>query len=1275
MAIGLLALQPVMCSDRISTITEDDSTSEDENREDDDPLFVEGQDVDQLSALNCGNSDFEATVTEACESVEPEPVEQVIRMKVFQRVNMVKRPAVRCTARVTSLFTGCGMWSHSYLSKTHKIDRVFEMSEDSCYYGFINGAFVIGDKVYAIRQGMNIIEDIPTGTVVNKNGETSCEGGTVVSGRQTFTNVVEQREIRITIKRVDLLLNEKGILTDQSRAMEIKGCVGTAVSCTTQDATYVFINNKTASRQKMGDFGCNIRLVSYRTFKRITVEGQTHFINNHHKTHYRTGDMGVYCEHHHLMMTDVHDVLLGESRDANIVPRIRDYQVSEASWLESRESYSSYLSYELRKKIEDGESLGKCRLSQEALTSRPDDGQTSTFYRRAGDVLLRYKCARVAVDLRTTETCFEHIPVHHGKDNLFIHSESRILMSVAMEARCSPILPILRTTNGGYVQQYSGGFRKVEPSLITQETTIPDEIVEESGINDASEKGYYSIVELMEGQKELQRGSLESEKRTEIHNEWSQSRVSPGSDRSYMAMISGRVLTVVAARWENMSLELTQIGAVGGLAFLLGMAIYALYNISHVYTTMRDWVEWSRKVAFRAPEVKCRSHAVEMDDRELEGMSQEEKYRDDRMRATPPRRVINVDKLTATILIIALLTPALCERNVVISVTGQGESGSFKDEILTIYVFQESGYQPLSPSSNSTSPPTSPESEARHLEEVNPEYKDLRIKCRVKEQEIEVVKSGLAGRERAEKEKREEEKRERTTTVKTLSSDSESAEEKHGHKIFLDRSDKDERKRRFTPKRKERVSTPFSPPVEPSATGPMESAASPNPVRKERRKAVTAPLLTRTEGSSNREARQIPRSPAIEISEQPRARLLLNDTVIVDGNDARNAKVSDEIAFEIIPDRREGTLREGLVPFRDGTRRGIAIRSRNFKTDDEPGLVSQAMVSIRRWIDSLRQLTAMDNVTVVESTGETARGTQVVNVSNNNFRVKWHKEGAEKVKFYAIAGIPSGKYMIGIHPNIMVKGSASPAALARTALARKRRSKATSTPSREEVTIDEESMIASESVLAGSSASAEAAGSQRGGQQGGKLYETILIDRLCEGRTEFPEHSRFKETEDSYPVCVEVRMKAVLKNVEKKYANQVHKDQVESFDEETLRRELAESRHSHARAGHVYRVFALIGGCTNWSGSQTKEVLENTVQFHTRRIFFIERRLREIEVDREATDADRRTEEELEAKRPRYYCGKYAGGNDARKRGGGSGDFGGIGKRVGKGRFTKFVSR
>ena len=146
-----------------------------------------------------------------------------------------------------------------------------------------------------------------------------------------------------------------------------------------------------------------------------------------------------------------------------------------------------------------------------------------------------------------------------------------------------------------------------------------------------------------------------------------------------------------------------------------------------------------------------------------------------------------------------------------------------------------------------------------------------------------------------------------------------------------------------------------------------------------------------------------------------------------------------------------------------------------------------------------------------------------------------------------------------------------------------------------------------------------------------------------------------------------MRVKAVFKNVHKKYANQVHREQIEGYDEDTLRRELAESRHSHHRAGHIYRIFTLIGECTEWKGSQAKTVLENTVQFHTRRIFFIERRLRQIEEEQARS----------EGKRPRLHCkDSQAGNQDERKRGGGAGGFSGsVGRGFRQGRWRRFVSK
>ena len=64
--VGLLSLQATRGSDRIKSITQDDSSEDEEGEGNDPPPLVEEQEVDQLSALNCGSSDFEAVVPEGC---------------------------------------------------------------------------------------------------------------------------------------------------------------------------------------------------------------------------------------------------------------------------------------------------------------------------------------------------------------------------------------------------------------------------------------------------------------------------------------------------------------------------------------------------------------------------------------------------------------------------------------------------------------------------------------------------------------------------------------------------------------------------------------------------------------------------------------------------------------------------------------------------------------------------------------------------------------------------------------------------------------------------------------------------------------------------------------------------------------------------------------------------------------------------------------------------------------------------------------------------------
>ena len=156
-----MLIQSIDSSDRIRTIMQDSEDEEDQPGVA--PTAMEEEEPEmgqkQISALDCSSSDFMAMMPDDCEEQMEQEDDKQVRLKVFQRIDMVKRTAIRCTAKVTKLYSGCGYWSHSYLSRTHKINRNFAMSEDDCYFGFVNRAFVLGDKIHALRDGVNFIED------------------------------------------------------------------------------------------------------------------------------------------------------------------------------------------------------------------------------------------------------------------------------------------------------------------------------------------------------------------------------------------------------------------------------------------------------------------------------------------------------------------------------------------------------------------------------------------------------------------------------------------------------------------------------------------------------------------------------------------------------------------------------------------------------------------------------------------------------------------------------------------------------------------------------------------------------------------------------------------------------------------------------------------------------------------------------------------------------------------------------------------------------------
>ena len=232
-----------------------------------------------------------------------------------------------------------------------------------------------------------------------------------------------------------------------------------------------------------------------------------------------------------------------------------------------------------------------------------------------------------------------------------------------MEARCSPILPVYKTTKGTFIQQVAGGFRLIKPTLIPRLDTTSDRAVAESGINEETEESFYSISEILEGQKDLTRGTLESERRAIWHNDLMTDAPAAGPTQSYASDIKSRIMAAVEARWKALSLELIQVGAGGGLVFLASVIIYAIYNTSNVYKALKKWVKWSRGLRVecsRGPAEfndKNRDHSVEMNDQAEQCEEQRQ-----RMLSSPPKIIAHTNaKMTATILVICLILPAFCE--------------------------------------------------------------------------------------------------------------------------------------------------------------------------------------------------------------------------------------------------------------------------------------------------------------------------------------------------------------------------------------------------------------------------------------------------------------------------------------------------------------------------------------------------------------------------------------------------------------------------------------
>ena len=320
-------------------------------------------------------------------------------------------------------------------------------------------------------------------------------------------------------------------------------------------------------------------------------------------------------------------------------------------------------------------------------------------------------------------------------------------------------------------------------------------------------------------------------------------------------------------------------------------------------------------------------------------------------------------------------------------------------------------------------------------------------------------------------------------------------------------------------------------------------------------------------------------------------------------------------------------------------------------------MVDASMRYVREWGTTFRHTTPqlIGNLSqMAEAPGDWIQ----VEVRNDNLRVRWRLFGAANYDFHTIARVKSGSYMARKLPDIEVLGSAGGRDMARTAGARKRRNNNKSPLKKRFVRTPETSQATTENVTREESSSTPSVSPT----QAETPSTTFVVDRLIEGRTEFPPVEQYNDTSESFPVFYEIRIKGLFKNVNRAQENREHLNAIEWMGEAALRNHLSRTRDTRQRGLRIYQIYDMLSSDPAFRASTAKKLLENSVAFAARRIRYIESRLEEMERQRFKN----------EGVRPPQDCKPLQEPWDKKRRGGGGSGTSLSFRRGGRGRGQRY---
>jgi hypothetical protein len=486
------------------------------------PLMM--QNANAIIGFHCTNSRVNFTaisLTEVgnCPDITPTLKVTPAKLQVIQRKSFDLAPYYSCKIQVSLLVSHCGMFGHSSMVRNGLKNYIEPISETECKK--------IGEfGIYQPRQGMTISGITPnvsyaaTITLAGKlSGGSDCSGESFSIGSDSYSDVTVLASYQILYK------NGLALVEFDSNKVHLPS--GTVCEpdkpCMDMEYGYSFIDLSHMTRACDADAYDIIYTgivdlienenVSHGQPRRIitgTAQNDVIFALELLRPTVICNQPGFLTEHPKIIVLKpgINNEFYFEKKTPIIAENVdlMTFINSKFVYLEKhlagqlQSLYVTFAKQQCKRQVDILNNLLTIALIDESSFAYAYMKQPGFLSIRRGEVLYLAACTPVPVEIRSTERCYQELPVNFEGKPMFLTSRSRLLTSIGTETDCSIFVPSVFYLGDTYYAMFPKPIPIAQPAILSPQTNLSWAYKSPANL---AKLGIYSYNELQNFQRRL----------------------------------------------------------------------------------------------------------------------------------------------------------------------------------------------------------------------------------------------------------------------------------------------------------------------------------------------------------------------------------------------------------------------------------------------------------------------------------------------------------------------------------------------------------------------------------------------------------------------------------------------------------------------------------------------------------------------------------------------------------------------------------------------------